>query len=350
MIHLFIYTLSSVCLQAVFVMYLSSCERIISDILGRGDQFPIIFGIVAIGFGIAASGKDFGPMLAAEAKAKQAALPESPQEVRPQLAWLAAVPIGALVGVTGYSLWAQGVEAVGSAASLFDIIGASDGYDAMLHGSIASLSLSFLLALTLKALTITEMIEAVINGLKAMVEPVMVLLLAWALGRAVGDLQAANYLINQLGDTIPAWSLPSLIFLLSAAIAFATGTSFGTMAVIIPLAIPLAFAADGHHSLVLATSASVLAGATWGDHCSPISDTTVLASTGSGCDLASHVSTQLPYAFVAGLISLVCCSVPAGFGVNPWLCLLVASLLCLGAIWWLGKRPNTPAQDRRIAT
>ena len=123
--------------------------------------YPIL--ALVFGFGIAVSGKDFGPMLAAESKAKQAELPASPPEVRPQLAWLAAIPILALVWVTGYSLWAQGVEAVGSAASLFDIIGASDGYNAMLHGSIASLSLAVLLALILQALTITEMVEAIIK-------------------------------------------------------------------------------------------------------------------------------------------------------------------------------------------
>ena len=97
---------------------------------------------------------------------------------------------------------------------------------------------------------------------------------------------------GDIGPTVPAWSLPTLVFAISAAIAFATGTSFGTMSIMIPLAIPLAFQIDPASTLALATSAAVLSGATWGDHCSPISDTTVLSSTGTGCDHAAHVATR----------------------------------------------------------
>jgi Na+/H+ antiporter NhaC len=304
------------------------------------------FLALVFGLTIAASGRDFGPMREAEARALERPAPEPQEHIEPHLAWLAAIPIGALVGVTAFSLWAQGVQELGPDAGMLDIIGASDGYDAMLHGSIAGLTLASVLAFLLRALKPVEMVEACVDGVRSLAEPLIVLLLAWSLGRAVDELQAAVYLVDFLGDAIPVWLLPSLVFVVSAAVAFATGTSFGTMAVLIPLAIPLAFAAGGAQSIVLAASASVLAGATWGDHCSPISDTTVLSSTGAGCDLATHVQTQLPYAIAAGLVSILFCSLPAGLGVNPWLCLLAGSAACVGLIWALGKAPEP--EDHRL--
>jgi Na+/H+ antiporter NhaC len=292
------------------------------------------------GLAIAWTGRDFGPMATAESQASESTVPTDHEPPPASRAWLAAIPIATLVLVTGLSLWIQGVEAVGPNASLFDIIGASDGYDAMLHGSIAGLTLAVVIGMLLRALRPSEMVEACLDGARGLAEPIVVLLLAWTLGTAVQELQAAEYLVEALGGSIPDWLLPTLVFVLSAAIAFATGTSFGTMAVLIPLAIPLAFSADGPHSLVLATSASVLAGATWGDHCSPISDTTVLASTGSGCDHAAHVSTQLPYALVAGAFTILLCTIPAGLGLSPWLCLILGCTACGLVVRFAGKLPE----------
>jgi len=167
-----------------------------------------------------------------------------------------------------------------------------------------------------------------------------VLFLAWAMGTAIGELGAAQYLVATIGPTVPSWSLPTLVFCISAAIAFATGTSFGTMSIMIPLAIPLAFQLEPTTTLALATSAAVLSGATWGDHCSPISDTTVLSSTGTGCDHGAHVATQLPYALIAGGISILVGTVPAGFGANPWLCLVLGIISCGLAVRVLGKAPD----------
>jgi len=291
------------------------------------------------GLSIAWSGRDFGPMVDAEANALSTK-PEPDGEPLPgRLAWLAAVPIGALVGVTGASLWVQGTQSAGSNARLFEIIGGADGYDAMLHGSIAALALASILAVVLRALSVKEVPEAVLTGIRNLVEAMCVLFLAWALGTAIGNLDAAGYLVSALGPTVPGWLLPTVVFTLSAAIAFATGTSFGTMAVIIPLAIPLALAIEPTTTLALATSAAVLSGATWGDHCSPISDTTILSSTGTGCDHAAHVATQLPYALSAGLVSILFGTIPAGFGVNPWLLLLLGCAGCALIVRTVGKRP-----------
>ena len=148
--------------------------------------------------------------------------------------------------------------------------------------------------------------------------------------------------VGAMGDSVPAWSLPSITFILAAAIAFATGTSFGTMTVLMPLALPMALGMETPPgTIALATSASVLSGAVWGDHCSPISDTTVLSSTGTGCDHDAHVKTQLPYAIVVGIIAVLLGTLPAGLGV-PWLLLLpIGVAACAAAVWGLGRPPAT---------
>ena len=295
------------------------------------------FLALAFGFFIAWTGRDFGPMAEAEARCVERH-PEPETEAPPPIrAWLGAVPIAALVGVTGASLWIQGTASKGTDVPVFEIIGGADGYDAMLHGSVAALVLAVTMATTMRALTVSETQDACITGVRNLVDAMSVLFLAWAMGTAIGELGAAQFLVATLGPTVPAWSLPTLVFAISAAIAFATGTSFGTMSIMIPLAIPLAFQIDPASTLALATSAAVLSGATWGDHCSPISDTTVLSSTGTGCDHAAHVATQLPYALTAGIISIAAGTLPAGFGMNPWLSLLTGIAVCGVSVRLLGR-------------
>ena len=301
------------------------------------------FLALAFAFFIAWTGRDFGPMRAAEARSAAQRHHEDEETLPSSRVWLGALPIIALVGVTGASLWLQGTAAKGPEARLFEIIGGADGYDAMLHGSIAALAFASILAVLLRALTLNEVQHAALTGIRSLVDAMAVLFLAWAMGTAIGELGAAQYLVATLGPSVPAWTLPTLVFGISAAIAFATGTSFGTMSIMIPLAIPLAFQLDPDSTLALATSAAVLSGATWGDHCSPISDTTVLSSTGTGCDHGAHVATQLPYALTAGGLSILICSIPAGFGVNPWLCLGLGILACGGAVRLFGKRPERVA-------
>ncbi len=308
---------------------------------GLPYRFYPLLALVFAG-AIAVSGRDFGPMREAEAAAAAAPGLDAVGEVPPS--WkmaLAVVPIALLVGVTGGSLWSQGIASAAPGARLFEIIGGADGYDAMVHGSIASLAAAVALALGTRVLAVKEAGASVVAGMAELFEALVVLYLAWALAAGIEGLGAAPFLVSALGETLPAWSLPSVTFVLAAAVAFATGTSFGTMGVLLPLVIPLAFEIDP--AVAVASSAAVLSGATWGDHCSPISDTTVLSSTGAGCDHAAHVATQLPYALAAGGVSLVLCSLPAGFGMNPWLCLGVGAAACLGLVWVLGRPPEQRA-------
>jgi Na+/H+ antiporter NhaC len=144
----------------------------------------------------------------------------------------------------------------------------------------------------------------------------------------------------------PSWLLPALVFLVAAGTAFATGTSFGTLAILVPLVVPLGLAVSGGepNALLLGSLAAVLSGAIFGDHASPISDTTVLSSMGAGVDLMTHVRTQLPYALVSGAIALFFGYIPAGLGVSPWILLPVAVGATIGAVRLLGKRVVEPGE------
>lgn len=154
----------------------------------------------------------------------------------------------------------------------------------------------------------------------------------------------ADTIANASGPHPFAKWLPTLVFLLAAFTAFATGTSWGTMGIIMPLAIPLAGGmlslsgpVDPNSPIFIATIAGVLAGAIFGDHCSPISDTTVLSSNASGCDHLSHVWTQMPYALAVCLVSVLCGTLPIGFGVPWWICLPVGTVALVAIMYFVGQ-------------
>ena len=323
--------------------------------------YPILALVFALC--IAASGRDFGPMYRAERAARLRPERNEPEEedTPANRVWLGAIPILALVLVTGASLWLQGSARANDGDKLFEIIGHADGYQAMVHGAVVSLLLASLLSLTMRALSPVGLLQATLKGIKSMMPAFAVLFLAWSLGSAIDELQAADFIkslvIDDTGQSlVPLWAFPTIIFVIAAAIAFSTGTSFGTMTVLIPIAIPVAYALetrgmdgnivlDPHSSLAIAATSSVLAGATWGDHCSPISDTTILSSTGAGCDHAAHVATQLPYAIAAGIISILLGTLPAGFGFSPWLLLPLGALGCFAIVWTLGKPTDSGPTD-----
>lgn len=304
---------------------------------------------------IALSGRDFGPMRAAEERALGSLEPPPPAELHPARALLALLPIAALVGVTAASLWRQGVARAGADAPLFQIIGGADGYDAMLQGSTASLALALLLSTLAFRDRGARAADHALRGMGELFEALVVLGLAWTLGAAIGELGTAEWFLGALGGSLPLWSLPALTFLVSAGISFATGTSFGTMAVVMPLLLPMSFELAPFATVAeagpipLAVGAAVLSGSVWGDHCSPISDTTVLSSTGTGCDHAAHVRTQLPYAVAAGLVALLCGHLPAGLGLDPWLLNGLGLLGCAATVGLLGRPPRPAPPPPREA-
>src|SRR6056297_1938382 len=158
-------------------------------------------------------------------------------------------------------------------------------------------------------ITAVSAFEEYIRGFKLMLQACAILLSAWTLGTVTGDMQLAKYLTNVIGSTIPFGFIPLIIFMLGCIIAFSTGTSWGTMTILTPIAIPLVYNMTGDPIAAVMMSGVVFSGSIFGDHCSPISDTTVLACIFSGADHMDHVSTQIPYALtvasVAGLMFLL---------------------------------------------
>ncbi len=310
-------------------------------------------------FAIVLSRNDFGPMYQAETRARRTGQllrpdasidPEAtsgehttPKEGKPQRALNAIIPVAVLVvGVV------VGLFVTGEGDNVRDIIGSADSYKALMWASLLGVLVAYVLSVGQRILTVGETVEAWYSGLKSMLFAMIILVLAWSLSGITEVLGTAEYLVLILGDTIPAGLLPAIVFVLSAATAFATGSSWGTMGILMPLVIPLTWAvlvvngmADpAHYHILYSTVSCILAGAVWGDHCSPISDTTILSSMASGCDHIDHVRTQLPYALTVGTVAIVVGTIPAGFGFPWWLSLVIGASILLITLRYAGRDPE----------
>ncbi len=179
-----------------------------------------------------------------------------------------------------------------------------------------------------------------------MILAIIILVLAWSLADVTNSLSTAAYLSQVLSDALPIELLPVTVFVVAGAISFATGTSWGTMAILLPLVIPLTVALGGEavvsggpqDHVLLSAIGAVLAGSIFGDHCSPISDTTVLSSMASGCDHVDHVRTQLPYALVVAGVGLVLGSLATAYGMPPVLSLLLGAAVIGLVIRFVGRK------------
>ena len=180
--------------------------------------------------------------------------------------------------------------------------------------------------------------KAFLGGMERMLAPALILVAAWALSASLKQLDAAAWIGQLLSGAVPTWLLPALVFLAGASISFLTGTSWGTMAIVVPLVIPLAASMGSPETTAYALSVSVLAaafsGAVFGDHCSPISDTTIVSSLASGIEPFEHVRTQMPYALIAAGFALFPGFILAGATGQLWPGLL-AGLLGLFILWKL---------------
>jgi Na+/H+ antiporter NhaC len=327
------------------------------------ESIPFLFYpllAILLVFLTSAMGRDFGPMLAAERRAAEgaglfrpganlAADTESkemrPKEGAPRLWWNAAVPVLTVVLVVLVGLYTSGSAVVGPDASLRDVFSEASSYDALLWGSLAGALVAVVLSVAQKILSMTECIEAVVGGFRSMMLAMMILVLAWSMGAVTEAIGTSSFLALLLSDRVAIELIPAIVFLTSAATAFATGTSWGTMAIMLPVVIPLTVALGGpdvypggpRDALMFGGVASVLAGAIFGDHCSPISDTTVLSSTASACDHVDHVKTQLPYALVVGLLGIALGNIGTAYGLSPWLALAGGAAILIVFVRMIGK-------------
>ena len=234
----------------------------------------------------------------------------------------------------------------GFTKKLGTLIGASDSYSALLWASLCSLLSAMLLTLGQRIMTLQKTMETAIAGFKTMIPALLILILAWGLALVTDDMHTADYLTSILDGNISAWMVPAFTFILASVVAFSTGSSWSTMALVYPIILPAAWAIcqsegfDGPDSMAIFynTVSAVLAGAVLGDHCSPISDTTILSSLSSGCNHIDHVRTQMPYALTVGIISVVFGSLLSSLGLNPWLSMLIGCAACVFVIEFIGKK------------
>ena len=307
-------------------------------------------------FVIAYTDREFGPMYDAEHRARTtgavlgetAQVDESAQESgafrppdgKPHRALNAVLPVLVLVAGVLAGLWITG-----TGDTIRAVIGSADSYKALMWASLAGVLTAAALSVGQGILTLDETVDAWYEGLKAMLFAMIILLLAWALSATTDALHTGDYLGTALSAALAPGIIPALIFVLAAVTAFATGTSWGTMGILMPLVVKLtwsvmeanAIADPEHYYLLYSAVSCVLAGAVWGDHCSPISDTTILSSMASGCDHIEHVRTQLPYAGTVGLVALLLGTVPTGFGFPWWASLLIGAAVLLVGLRVFGR-------------
>lgn len=292
------------------------------------------------------SNRDFGPMLRAERRARAGDVTGQtadstgivdfdefkPVESAPLRMYNAIIPIGiivlgTIVGLlyTGYDPIVWGNTEWGFGKKLSATIGQSDSYKALLWASMAGLIVALLMTVSQRIQSFNESVNTGIDGFKSMLNAIVVLALAWSLAALTSEMHTADYLAGLAAGNVEPWLIPSATFVVSVLVAFSTGTSWGTMAIVYPIMLPLIWSlsiesglesSEAMH-LFLNTTSCVLAGAVCGDHCSPISDTTILSSLASGCDHIEHVRTQLPYAVTVGVIALVFTTLAAAFDI-PW--------------------------------
>lgn len=315
--------------------------------------------------------KEFGPMYKAEVAARKRSLNSEndseaavdsnmnhddlePKEGVELSIWNAIIPIGTLVITALICFYFSGYSAImgGEDSALQQIMNnsplsfqaiqeafsASDASIALFQSALIASIVSIIMGVSKKIFTISEAIDTWIDGMKPLLITGVILLLAWSLSSVIKDLGTAKYLVSLLSGSLPNFLLPSLIFILGAIISFATGTAYGTMGILMPLAIPLAYSMNPDMSYVIVSTSAVLTGAIFGDHCSPISDTTILSSMGSGCNHIAHVNTQIWYSLFIAAITILFGYIPAGFGVKWYIILPIAIIAVYLGIQVLGKK------------
>ena len=311
--------------------------------------------------------RDFGPMYKAEMRARTTGkVSGSEVEVEELIdtekmfyhgekaKWFnGLIPILVILFGTIVSLFYTGIESIEAQGlsdySIQDIISHSDSYSALLWSSFIASIVAVLMTISQRILNLHDVMEAWFKGVQSMMLAALILVFAWTISTVTNDLKTADYLISILSDSIDVRLLPFLVFLICALVGFSTGTSWGTMAIVMPIVIPLTYkiglsstlTPDHLQAIMLGVISSVLAGSVFGDHCSPIADTTILSSLASKCNHIDHVRTQLPYALIVGLSSMVLGYLPSAYGLNPFISILLIFASLIVFLIFFGKKVDT---------
>lgn len=303
------------------------------------------------------SGRDFGPMLKAErdARLKEDSCSEKSDNVeQPAHSIDALVPLLTLIFGTILGLFATGYDAsvwhdsnLDFFAKLSATIGNANSYIALLWSSLISLLSAIIMTLLRGSLEFGKIMEEMIEGFKMMFNAVLILTMAWSIALVTKDMHTAEFVSEILLKlSLSPVIVPALTFILAALIGFSTGTSWGTMAILYPLILPASwmlcqdqgFSVAATMPLFYNVVASVMAGAVMGDHCSPISDTTIMSSMASGCNHLQHVKTQMPYALTVGSVALLIGVLPTALGLPSWLAFVVAIATLVIVVRFVGKK------------
>ena len=319
------------------------------------------------------TGRDFGGMYRAERRAAtggglyrpgamlaadtSGGLMEPPPD-KPHRWWNAAIPVILTVIVALAGIYTTGAESAGAGAGLRDVVGAADPFKSLIWASFVGSATAIGLAVGQGILSVVEAVEAWVGGMRAMMLAMIILVLAWSLGGVTEALGTGPYLAALLQDTLPIRLLPVLVFVTAAVISFATGSSWSTMSILFPVVIPLAvamgagvgFDSGNHYTVLLGVVSSIMAGSIFGDHCSPISDTTVMSSMASGCDHADHVRTQLPYALTVGVVAMLLGDIPTAYGLNPAISLVAGLAILYAILRFFGRRSDEGTGPAEPAT
>lgn len=331
------------------------------------NLFMLIFVILTVYMS-----REFGPMLEAEQRARRGEFSKfaghidniedkllEPKENIILRARNAIVPLLVLVIFAFIGFYFNGYSSIEdesikanidtaplSLYALRETFGASSASIVLFQAALLASIVGIVMSSWDKIFSIKEGIAVWMQGWRTMIMTVVILLCAWSLASVIKDLGTSRYLIELLSDKTPLFMLAGAIFLLASIISFATGTSYGTMGILMPLSIPLAAAVGVHNGLVghelhhymIINISAVLTGAIFGDHCSPISDTTILSSMGAKCDLLAHVKTQLPYALLVCAVSLIFGYLPVSLGLNVWLSLILGIIVMALLLRFIGKK------------
>lgn len=315
--------------------------------------------------------RDFGPMLKAENRSRTTGLVsadgnsniesaaeevkslEIKEGLKPN--WInAALPIFLIISVTMFGLvytgWDDSVwhnTELGFIKKISTIIGQSNSYQSLIWGSGIGLASALLISFFRRLLSVSEGMHAMMNGFKTMLSAIMILLLAWTLASIAEDLHTADFITqSMLRLNLNPILIPAITFILAAIVAFSTGSSWGTMAILYPLMLPASWMLSKEAGLNFEESLAifhnvtscVLAGAVLGDHCSPISDTTILSSLASSCNHLDHVKTQMPYALAVGAVAVFIGTLPSAMGLPPVIAFLLGFLVLWGIVKFFGKK------------
>jgi Na+/H+ antiporter NhaC len=299
------------------------------------------------------SERDIGPMLAAERRARKTGkllrdgaqplimtesdeLAPSPETPRRLINFI--VPLVSLVGLIFLLLirtggWPQ--------VSLAEAIGEGSSSIALVWGSFGSVLITIVLYRIQGLTTLSNLFKGFMEGMRSIFFGTLILVFAWGIGSAIKEVGTAKFIVNATSGILSPGLIPLITFITGAIISFSTGTSYGTMAVLMPIVVPLLYSTSTSAGLdpmvyMFATIGAVFAGAVFGDHCSPISDTTIMSSMFSGADHIDHVNTQIPYAILAAVGALVG-YLGVALGLPIIINLIIAAVISLGLFRILSK-------------